>query len=59
LQSILDRGRRTRFIHTFKQTLNVQRSTPNVQLHPFRFTKRAGVLDTRYHAVREVGGYEN
>jgi hypothetical protein len=52
LQSILDRGRRTRFIHTFKQTLNVQRSTANVQLQPFRFANRAGgVLDTRYRAV--------
>ena len=60
LQSILDRGRRTRFIHIFKQTLNVHRSTPNVQLQPFRFANPAAeVLDTRYRVVREVGGYKN
>jgi len=43
-----------------KQTSNVQRSTSNVQLQPFRFANPAsGVLDTRYRAVREAGGHRN
>jgi hypothetical protein len=37
---------------------NVQRSTPNVQLSPFRFAKcAAGVFNA--HNAQEVGGYEN
>jgi hypothetical protein len=58
LQSILDRGRRTRFIHTFKQTFNAQHPTFNCG----RFALRKaplGFLHARYRAAREVGVYKN
>jgi hypothetical protein len=53
LQSILDRGRRTRFIHTFKQTLNVQRSHPT--FNSSRFALRTAPLECVTRATAPSG----